>query len=222
VSLKAGFEEVELDHMVVDLATLAEQDLDTLEDLKRTNRSVNMMDMLDQLVHRGLARLEGDRVLLTPEGLKLAEWQLRRHRLAEVLFQTVFDVQDQQTADHTACMMEHILSPAITDTVCTFLGHPKFCPHGKPIPPSSCCRSFSNAVEPLVQPLLKLTVGHSARIVHIIPKNPGRLDRLSSLGIMPGVTIKLQQKLPSPVIIIGETTLAIDTAIADEIYVKKE
>ena len=222
MSHQAGFADIDLDHMVVDLATLSEQNKHTLENLKSTNRSVNMEEVLDQLVQRGLARLEGERILLTPKGLELAEWQLRRLRLAEVLFQTIFDVQDRSTMAKTACMMEHILSPTVTDSVCTFLGHPKFCPHGKPIPASSCCRSFSNAIVPLVQPLMQLTVGHSARIVHIIPQHPGRLDRLSSLGIMPGVTIKLQQKLPSPVIIIGETTLAIDTAIAKEIYVKKD
>jgi DtxR family Mn-dependent transcriptional regulator len=220
MSHRPEFADVDLDHMVVDLATLAEQNKHTLEDLKSSKRSGNLEEVLNQLVQRGLARLEGERIRLTSKGQELAGWQLRRLRLAEVLFQTIFDVQDRRTMAKTACMMEHILSPTVTDSVCTFLGHPKFCPHGKPIPPSSCCRSFSNAIVPLVQPLMQLTVGHSARIVHIIPQHPGRLDRLSSLGIMPGVTVKLQQKLPSPVIIIGETTLAIDTAIANEIYVK--
>ena len=32
--------------------------------------------------------------------------------------------------------------PAATlDRICAFLGHPKTCPHGKPIPPGPCCET---------------------------------------------------------------------------------
>jgi Mn-dependent DtxR family transcriptional regulator len=31
------------------------------------------------------------------------------------------------------------LSPEATDKICTFLGHPRSCPHGAPIPPGPCC-----------------------------------------------------------------------------------
>ena len=117
--------------------------------------------------------------------------------------------------------MEHVLSPSVTDSVCSFLGHPKFCPHGKPIPAGRCCRSFSNAVEPLVQPLDKLAVGCSAKIVYIVPRDPGRLVKLSDLGLVPGVAVRLQQKRPATVIAVGETTLALDRDIVSEIYVKK-
>ena len=117
--------------------------------------------------------------------------------------------------------MEHILSPEVTDSVCSFLGHPKFCPHGKPIPPGHCCRSFSNAVEPLVQPLNRMTVGDTARIAYIVPKDPDRLVKLSNLGVIPGATIRLSQRQPATVITIGETTLALDQDIAEEVYVKR-
>jgi DtxR family Mn-dependent transcriptional regulator len=117
--------------------------------------------------------------------------------------------------------MEHVLSADVTDSVCAFLGHPKLCPHGKSIPAGSCCRSFSNAVEPLVQPLDRLAVGDSARIAYIVPKDPDRLVRLSDLGVIPGATIRLRQKRPAVVIGIGETTLALDREIAEELYVKK-
>ena len=117
--------------------------------------------------------------------------------------------------------MEHILSPAVTDSVCSFLGHPKRCPHGKAIPPGRCCRSFSNAIEPLVQPLPCLAVGQVARIVHIVARDASRLVKLSNLGLVPGATIRLQQKQPAPIVAVGETTLALERAIAAEIYVKK-
>ena len=73
----------------------------------------------------------------------------------------------------------------------------------------------------LVQPLDLLGVGERGRIVYIVPREPGRLVRLSNLGIVPGATIDLQQRRPATVLRIGETTLAMDPAIAGEIYVRK-
>jgi DtxR family Mn-dependent transcriptional regulator len=63
-------------------------------------------------------------------------------------------------------------------------------------------------------------VGKTARIVFMAPKSHERLDRLSSLGVIPGKTIRLHQKHPSFVIQIGETELALDTEIVREIYVR--
>lgn len=212
----------ELEHLVVELWSLQEQGRDQLEALRETQRVDDVDAILRQLVREDYVRLEGTRVAFTARGRELAEWQVRRHRLAELLLSTVLEVGDERAVDHTACVMEHILSPAVTDSVCSFLGHPKFCPHGEPIPPGKCCRTFSNAIEPLVQPLSELPVGQQARIVYIVPKEPVRLVKLSSLGLVPGVTIRLQQKQPAPVIQVGETTLALDDSIAAEIYVKKD
>jgi Fe2+ transport system protein FeoA len=64
-------------------------------------------------------------------------------------------------------------------------------------------------------------VGDSGRIVYVVPKDSDRLLRLSSLGVVPGATVQLQQKSPAAVLRVGETTLAIDPDIAGEIYVKK-
>jgi DtxR family Mn-dependent transcriptional regulator len=38
-----------------------------------------------------------------------------------------------------ACRMEHIIDPEVTDSICSFLGHPRRCPHGKSIPTGDCC-----------------------------------------------------------------------------------
>jgi Fe2+ transport system protein FeoA len=50
--------------------------------------------------------------------------------------------------------------------------------------------------------------------------NAPAMDRLSSIGLVPGAVIKLQQKRPSFVIDIDETTIAIDEDIANGIFVK--
>ena len=44
--------------------------------------------------------------------------------------------------------------------------------------------------------------------------------KLSSLGLVPGSVVRLQQTRPAAVVKVGETTLALDVSIATGIYVK--
>ncbi len=211
----------EIEELAETIWNLEEEGRDRVEDLGRGRDAEGLDALLERACGLGLARLAGDRVALTPSGRALAERQVRRHRLAELLLSTVLEVHDDEAVERNACVMEHVLGPAVTESVCAFLGHPKFCPHGKPIPPGPCCRSFSQAIEPLVQPLMRLGVGSLARIVYIVPRDAERLSRLSGLGVVPGATLRLQQKAPAAVLKLGETTLALDPEIAGEIYVKK-
>jgi Mn-dependent DtxR family transcriptional regulator len=64
---------------------------------------------------------------------------IRRHRLAERLFTQTLKVQNEEEIEQQACKFEHILSPEVTDKICSFLGHPESCPHGSPIPAGECC-----------------------------------------------------------------------------------
>ncbi len=82
-------------------------------------------------------------VELTPRGRERAGNIIRRHRLAERLFTDSLAMDSESEIEQQACKFEHILSPEATDKICTFLGHPRTCPHGAPIPPGPCCgRSF--------------------------------------------------------------------------------
>ena len=211
----------DVEEVAEELWTLGEEGRDRLADLRETTQVALLDATLEKLVRRNLARVAGDRFILTPEGRRLAELQVRRHRLGESLFTTVLEVKDEKEVNRTACVLEHVLGDGLTDSICAFLGHPKFCPHGKPIPSGPCCESLTRTVEPLVQPLDRLGVGERGRIVYIVPREPERLVKLSNLGIVPGATISLQQRSPAAVLRIGETTLAMDTAIAAEIFVRK-
>jgi DtxR family Mn-dependent transcriptional regulator len=120
-----------------------------------------------------------------------------------------------------ACKMEHILSEELTDSVCTFLGHPQTCPHGMSIPRGECCKKYKVEVEPVVTRLSEFEVGSKGRITFIVPTESSRLSKLNSLGITAGSIIRLLQKNPSYVIQIDETTVAIDPEVAKDIYVKR-
>jgi DtxR family Mn-dependent transcriptional regulator len=174
---------------------------------------------LQTLAAAGLVRLADDRVQLTPEGEARARDVVRRHRLTERLFRDLLDL-GERTMEAQACEFEHILSREATDSVCTLLGHPPTCPHGKPIPPGECCGAFRRTVRPLVTGLPSFELGATGRIVFIAPKFHDRMDRLAALGVIPGSTIRLHQRSPSYVIEVGETTIALDPEIASEIFVK--
>jgi putative ABC transport system ATP-binding protein len=80
-------------------------------------------------------------VQLTPRGRERAGSIIRRHRLAERLFTDSLAMDSETEIEQQACKFEHILSPEATDKICAFLGHPRTCPHGAPIPPGPCCVS---------------------------------------------------------------------------------
>jgi len=211
----------DVEEVAEDIWTLKEEGHDDLSHLRSASRVPQLDRTLGRMERWDLVRMAGERVALTPRGRELAERQVRRHRLAEMLFTAVLEVRDEEAVDRTACVIEHVLDGNLTDSVCAFIGHPRVCPHGKPIPPGACCRSLSRPSEPLVQPLHRLAPGESGRIVHIVPREPRRLVRLSSLGVVPGATVRLQQKSPAVVLRVGETTLAVEPEFADEIYVKR-
>ena len=168
-----------------------------------------------------MVRIQGDRIEFTPAGYERAEAVVRSRRLAERLLVDVLDVPWEE-AEKTACLMEHILSPAVVDAVCAFLGHPPTSPRGEPIPLGPTCREHAEEVTPVIVPVDKLIPGTRARIVFITPGFQKRLDRLASFGVVPGTVLELKQKHPSHVLQIGGTTLAIEKDVAHEIYVRRE
>jgi DtxR family Mn-dependent transcriptional regulator len=177
-------------------------------------------DLLEELVEGGLVEASGDELRLTRTGEDRAKGIIRRHRLAEVLLHNLFDVDSSQM-ESSACKFEHILTTPVTDSVCSFLGHPPVCPHGRAIPRGDCCDRIRAEIQPLVTRLSDAVLGTSVRIVFIAPKSRKRLEKLSSLGIVPGSRLRLLQRNPSYVLQIGETTVAVDREITDEIYVKR-
>src|ERR1700734_2103395 len=94
----------------------------------------------DALKPDGVSTGDGSMIVeLTPRGRQRATDLVRRHRLAERLFTDSLAMDSETEIEQQACKFEHILSPEATDKICAFLGHPRTCPHGAPIPPGPCC-----------------------------------------------------------------------------------
>jgi putative ABC transport system ATP-binding protein len=94
--------------------------------------------LIARLIERGLLIRTGGEIRFTDVGEGRASDIVRRRRLAERLFADSFHLS-QDEIESGACRFEHILSPAATESICRFLGHPSECPHGRPIPSGMCC-----------------------------------------------------------------------------------
>ncbi|MCG8604443.1 metal-dependent transcriptional regulator, partial [bacterium] len=145
------------------------------------------------LQRSGHVSIQNGAVELLPKGHQKAEVLIRRHLLAERLLSDVLLVGEKEVAK-SACAFEHILSEEVTESVCTFLGHPPACPHGIAIPRGNCCSTFSTDVKPLVHRLTDLQIGDQGKITFITPGGNKTLDRLAIFGVVPGNTVKLEQR----------------------------
>jgi putative ABC transport system ATP-binding protein len=146
-------DEIRFDHLLEQIWVCAEEGQPAQVDhLRATGPAGRLPVVSDEPATRVLARMSelhlvemrnGD-VQLTPVGSRRARDVVRRHRLAERLFKDTFAIDDTEARDQ-ACKFEHIISPELDQRICSFLGHPKTCPHGNPIPPGDCCDAKTKA-----------------------------------------------------------------------------
>ena len=111
---------------------------------KPESRRIKVPDVVDNrrtllgMVESGLIVSSGPLLEFTTRGRIQARDLVRRRRLAEVLFTSALRLPEAEMED-VACRMEHIIDPEVTASICSFLGHPRKCPHGRSIPSGNCC-----------------------------------------------------------------------------------
>lgn len=178
-------------------------------------------DGLGELYDLELARVQGGAVQLTPRGHDLAKETVRRHRLAECLLSNVLEVEHDQM-DVAACGIEHSLRAGVDEAVCSLLGHPDHCPHGKPIPRGECCETALDHATRAVAPLRNLRPGQRGRIAYVQTTEARKLQKLMAMGVLPGKTLRLIQGFPSFVFEVGHSQFAVDADMAGTIFVRAE
>lgn len=211
------------DEILEQIWSRREEGDDTLAGLLRASGEAEAPVLVEQLRREGYVRLDGDRIQLTESGEDRARLITRGHRLAKRLLFDVLNLPASES-ERTACLMEHVLSPAAANAVCALLGHPPRCPDGLAIPPGECCRERDQRqqIRPLVVPLPELDRGSTGHIVFMTPGSQKRYERLGTFGVVPGTSVLLRQTQPSVVIEIAGTSLALDRDVAREIYVRRD
>lgn len=181
-------------------------------------------EVLSTMQSRGLISVSGTGdsalIALSEDGRSIARRIIRGHRLAERLVTDVLGASIE-AAEGAACEFEHTVSPELTDSICTLLGHPTVSPRGRPIPDGECCRSARSSVGPVVVPATALEIGEEGRVAYVAHVTHAIGHQLASLGVSPGVPVRLHQRYPSYVLKCEETEVAIEESIAKSIFVRR-
>lgn len=153
--------------------------------------SVSATEMVHRLSAQGLlehTRYQG--VDLTEQGSQQAAAVVRSHRLWErFLFDCLGLPWD--AVHEWACRLEHATDLEVTDALDLFLGRPKTCPHGNPIPDAE------GKLPPVqFQTLAALAPGDAAVISSVHPESDSLLAYLDSQDLRPGTQVVVEDIMP--------------------------
>ena len=174
----------------------------------------------EELTALAFIEVREGRVYLRQEGREEGRRTIRRHRLAERLMMDVLNIRGE-TGENKACQFEHLLNEGVDAKVCAMLNHPPTCPHGKPIPPGECCEEARRLGDLGVVPLTELKAGEEGEIAYIQTEDDKKMQKLMSMGVLPGNRIVLTQSFPSYIFRVGFSEFAIDSPMAREIFVRR-
>jgi DtxR family transcriptional regulator, Mn-dependent transcriptional regulator len=156
----------------------------------------SITNTIEHLESHGLVNHEPYRgVKLTKEGEKIALTIIRKHRLAECLLTDVLKAE-WSTVHEDACRLEHALTKNLTDLLDERLGHPKFCPHGNPIPTEN-----GSVEEQTCVPLAEADLGESYIVNRIVDEEHVDLHGLAEKNIKPQAHVQLKRRTVSQVIL---------------------
>jgi DtxR family Mn-dependent transcriptional regulator len=197
------------DHDAVAVARMAER-------LSVTPVSVN--EMMRRLGEQGLvSHTPYKGVTLTKKGREVACNVLRRQRLWECFLHDHLKIEWSQIYEF-ACSLEHATAPEVTEALATFLGHPKTCPRGNPIP------GLDGSIEPLGGIALnEAEVGATVRVLAVSATATDVLKYLQERNILPTRELEILEAAPmqGPLTLrVGNKEVVLGLSLAEFVIVK--
>jgi len=177
-------------------------------------------EALKELDRVAFIEVKGERAYLRSEGRHEAMMTVRRHRLSERLLMDILDLKGKK-GNAKACEFEHLLHHGVDTKICTLLNHPTTCPHGKPIPPGKCCEEAKATGAVGVVALTELKAGEKGEIAYLATGDHKKMQKLMSMGVLPGNQLTLNRTFPSFIFRVGNSEFAVDDELAREIFVRK-
>src|SRR5215217_7712107 len=146
--------------------------------------------MVKRLEALGLATREPYHgVELTSAGERVALEVVRHHRLVELYLAEALGVPwDRVHAE--AEILEHAISPELSERIAEVLGNPTRDPHGDPIPGPD-----GEIEETPTRALSELEPGQEGRFVRVSDSDPEMLRYLSERGVSPGDAFEVLSKI---------------------------
>src|SRR6185436_15494920 len=181
-------------------------------------KPASITDMMKKLKTRKLVNYQpyqGFR--LTPEGRKIALSIIRRHRLWEYFLAEKLKFNWDEVHE-VAEQLEHVSSKKLVDKLDEYLDHPKFDPHGDPIPDTNGKMETSRQT-----PLSEWPVNKPSAICYIADQSELLLEYLQDKKINIGSPVIVKKKFSydgSIEIKSDNRLLTITIQAAKNIYVK--
>jgi DtxR family Mn-dependent transcriptional regulator len=154
-----------------------------------TNVSAN--EMVHRLTESGfVSHTPYKGVSLTKHGRSVACSVLRRQRLWECFLYEHLHIEWAKLYE-LACSLEHATAPEVTEALADFLGDPKFCPRGNPIP------AADGSMTPLNGILLReAPIGATVRVLAVNATETDTLKYLQARNILPGIELTVVEAAP--------------------------
>lgn len=150
--------------------------------------------LLERLESVGLVSSSDGQIKLTSEGRSDAIRVIRIHRLWEKYFADYTSLDETLWHDE-ADRREHTTSDTEAERLAEQLGHPRFDPHGAPIPTIS--GELPDLPEIRGEPLASLKTYELATIVHVEDEPAEVYAQLAAQGLTVGATVRLIDSNPA-------------------------
>ena len=156
-------------------------------------------------------------IQLLPRGRELAVEIVRKHRLWELFLVKALNMRICEVHDE-AELLEHMTSAKLIDKIDSYLGHPKFDPHGDPIP-------TKKGKLPKLKNMISLSESDENRkyvVARITDTQKDAIYFLRKLGIILGEVIAIEKVLPDNggvLIKKGKTLHSLSNNLADGVFV---
>jgi DtxR family Mn-dependent transcriptional regulator len=152
-------------------------------------KAASVSDMMRRLSEKELVHYKKYQgVRISDDGARAALQVVRKHRLWEVFLVEKLKFSWDQVHE-IAEQLEHIKSPLLIKRLDEFLGHPKYDPHGDPIPDEN--GEFKE--KPQI-PLSSTNLNDDGIVVAVKDTSPVFLQHLDRIGIYLGAKIKTIEK----------------------------
>src|SRR3990172_10185011 len=163
--------------------------------------SVSVNEMVRRLSEQGLVKHTPYKgVALTKKGREAACNVVRRQRLCECFLYDHLKIEWTQLYE-LACSLEHATAPEVTEALAVFLGDPKTCPRGNPIPAADGSFTPLNGI-----PLNMVAVGATVRVLAVNATATDVIKHLYKRELLPGHEVKVVEAAPLQ----GPLTLRVD------------
>jgi DtxR family Mn-dependent transcriptional regulator len=166
--------------------------IDSLAGALEVTRGVAVR-LVEQLEQYGLVRSSGGRISLTTAGRSYALRMVRTHRLLERYLADRTGTAPGEWHDE-AERREHALSEAETEQLSATMGHPRYDPHGDPIPTTT-----GELPTRLGRSLATFPPGTALTVVHLEDEPREAFERLLALGLRPGARLRLLEAAPNEI-----------------------